>query len=163
MNTLESVFFLSSQAERHADRVGGGLSVGANRAYRVVPLPYLLPSESPSPIDEEYSEPIGISTARADLDLERLDPGRRRKPKYNMPESPIIRTITQVGRTLNRAHLQDYERRRSREEEADMSGESDEEEDFYERTRDTEARLSRGRCPTKGRRPSEAGTEPGAH
>ena len=80
-----------------------------------------------------------------DLDLEQLDPGRRRKSKRSLPGSPIVRTIAQVGRTMNQAHLQDYERRRSREEEQDLSGESDEEEDFYERTRNSEARLSRAR------------------
>ena len=60
---------------------------------------------------------------------------------------------------MNQAHLQDYERRRSREEEPDLSGESDEEEDFYERTRNSEARL---RSAIIGRPLSGAESESGA-
>jgi len=60
--------------------------------------------------------------------------------------------MNRVGRTMNQAHLQDYERRRSRVEEVVDVSESEEEEeeeeeddgeDYYERTRETDGRGTR--------------------
>ncbi|KAI5844189.1 EXS family-domain-containing protein [Tricharina praecox] len=132
-------------------------NVGANRAYRTLPLPYRFPSETPSSTTEEETEPIDITNAPSELDLERTDTLRRRSSRNNAPPpSPMVRTITRVGRTVNQAHLQDYERRRTDDhEEGEVSGESDDEEDgedYYERTREAEGTTRRGRAGTVGSR-----------
>lgn len=116
-------------------------NVGANRAYRNLPLPYHMPC-SPEEIRELTDLAIPpASSSSIDLDVERGASIRRRVTRTaGGPNSPMVRTMTRVGRSLNQAHLQDYERRRNREdEEASYSGESDDEEDeedYYERTRE---------------------------
>jgi hypothetical protein len=131
-------------------------NVGANRAYRDLPLPYHLPNESLSPSDEE-AEPIEIShtpIVSEQTDLERMETLRRRITRSGAPSSPAMRTMTKVGRTMNQAHMHDYERRRNRDEEAEMSGESEDEdedsEDYYERTREAETTRGRTRSGTVG-------------
>jgi hypothetical protein len=133
-------------------------NVGANRAYRALPLPYHLP-ESPTP-SELGPEPIEVPHAQtaAEHDLERVDTLRRRRASAAVPESPvlIVRTMTRVGRSIGGAHRYDYERRRGRDgdEDAEASGDSDDDdedsEEFFERTREVEAVRGRARSGTVG-------------
>ena len=72
-----------------------------------------------------------------DMDLESMEASHRRTTRPASRPTPLVRTMTRVGRTMNQAHLQDYERRplRTGSEEVDSSDEeADEEEDYYERT-----------------------------
>jgi hypothetical protein len=94
-----------------------------------------------------------LSAAAAETDLERMDTRHRRISRRDSSGLPIIRTMNRVGRTMNQAHLQDYERRRSRveevvdvsesEEEEEEEEEEDDGEDYYERTRETDGRGTR--------------------
>jgi hypothetical protein len=71
------------------------------------------------------------------MDLERMEMSHRRTTRPAARPTPLVRTMTRVGRTMNQAHLQDYERRPARpgSEEVDSSDEeADEGEDYYERT-----------------------------
>lgn len=119
-------------------------NVGANRAYRDLPLPYHLPQKSPTPSELEAAEPLAIPHGQtvAEHDLERMGTMRRRISRPSTTESPVllVRTITRVGRSIGGAHMYDYERRRGRDEEVELSGESDDDdedgEDFFERTRE---------------------------
>jgi len=73
------------------------------------------------------------------MDLERIEASHQRTTMPASRPTSLVHTITRVGRTMNQAHLQDYERRPTRagSEEADSSDEeADEEEDYYERTGD---------------------------
>jgi len=131
-------------------------NVGANRAYRNLPLPYRFARESPSPPTEDESlEPIDATNVSVELDLERTDTLRHRFSRSAAPPSPMVRAMNRVGRTLNQAHLQDYERRRSDDnEEGEISGESDDEEDgedYYERTREAEGSTRRRSAIPGGR------------
>jgi len=121
-------------------------NVGANRAYRNLPLPYRFASETASPTaEEEPQSPIDATDALSELDLERPDTIRRRS-RISAPPA-MVHTIARVGRTVNQAHWQDYERRRNDDhEEGEVSGESDDEEDgedYYERTREAEGTMRR--------------------
>ena len=116
-------------------------NVGAGKAYRVVPLPYRLPGAPAAPAES-------ADGSDASADLEGL---RQRHPRAQPPQTPVLHTIHKVGRSLKAAHLQDYEKRRTRaevEEDEDaesLSGDSDDEdeEDYYERTREDERRGTR--------------------
>ncbi|KAI5802154.1 putative signal transduction protein Syg1 [Pyronema domesticum] len=102
-------------------------NVDANRAYRDIPLPYHLPASAstvttPTILEEmeDIERPhLQPSIPILEIDLERMDSGLRRRAskRGQIPGSPLVRTMTRVGRTMNQAHLQDYERRRNREEE----------------------------------------------
>jgi hypothetical protein len=135
-------------------------NVGANRAYRDLPLPYHLP-ESPA-LSELGREPIEVPHAAqtaAELDLECMDTLRRRRTGAAavIPETPVllVRTITRVGRSIGGAHMYDYERRRGGDrDEAEESGDSDDDdedsEEFFERTKEVEAVRTRARSGTVG-------------
>ncbi|KAL9126725.1 MAG: hypothetical protein Q9217_004270 [Psora testacea] len=104
-------------------------NVGRFRASRDVPLPYDLPSpcQTPSSVDEmdgrhdqqprpftrrnTYTDPI---TGAFSTNLEALQQSPRLRRRATLVESdtPIIRGIVRVGTAINRAHAQDFERRR---------------------------------------------------
>jgi len=115
-------------------------NVGANRAYRNLPLPYHFRVESSPAGEEDINSSTYLPSSGGSLDLERMETTRRGTSQPATRPTSLVHTMTRVGRTMNQAHLQDYERRPVRagsEEEADSSDEEefDEGEDYYERTR----------------------------
>lgn len=127
-------------------------NVGANRAYRDFPLPFQFASQSHMPLvayqpavpstisetgDNLFHAPIPVAVT---ADLERIE-SRRRRMSEAQP-SPVVRTMTRVGRSMHHAHLNDYERKRpnlNEDGDVDDDSSSDEEcEDLYRFTHSTE-------------------------
>jgi hypothetical protein len=99
-------------------------------------------AESPEEQQHEVLEDAELTSHSTSTDyshdIERMDSPRHRFTRPDL-STPMIRTITKVGRTMNQAHLQDYERKRNRqEEEVEFSSDEEEDgEDYYERTRES--------------------------
>jgi len=159
-------------------------NVGAYRAYRDPPLPYSFAAESdegqplyPIPESEPHDEGTGFQgqrrqqttddhrsshdgaqaiTTSAEVDLERMETARQRVG--------VVRTMTRVGRTLQDAHLHDYERKRLREGEDSVAGDDGESESSSEETDDDEVekRIEMERLHARKRRQSKANEERGS-
>ncbi|KAL8831111.1 MAG: hypothetical protein Q9170_005436 [Blastenia crenularia] len=106
-------------------------NVGRFRASRDVPLPYDIPSPTPSIVEESRDqftahqdgagsgrlEPTGshmASGAQVAPDLTQPASGslRRRQGTPAMTDSPVQRGIARVGTMMTQAHAQDFERKR---------------------------------------------------
>ena len=104
-------------------------NVGRFRASRDVPLPYDLPSPSqtPSPTDEmdvHHEQPpaniprrntftgSNLSALSTNIEAQQTSPSLRRRATLVPSNTPIMRGIARVGTAINKAHAQDFERKR---------------------------------------------------